>query len=93
MVITIIVGIVALLLGLVGGFFLGAWALRRSMANAELGDQEIIDMAKKMGRNLNPRQVQMIRQQMKKAGNNPPPLLGKRSSDKSKGKVSSMKKK
>ena len=67
---------IGLLVGLVGGVFLGIWLFRRSMATMEPDDQDLTAMAKKMGVNLNPRQLQVVKQQMKKAGNNPPPLFG-----------------
>jgi uncharacterized protein YneF (UPF0154 family) len=78
---------IGLLVGLIGGVFLGVWLFRRSMATMEPDDQDLTAMAKKMGVNLNPRQLQVVKQQMKKAGNNPPPLFGsgKKAKNKPKG--------
>lgn len=69
---------IGLVAGLVGGFFLGVWVLRRSMANMPLNDQDVAQMAKRMGMNLNPKQLQVVKQQMKKAGSTPPPLFGRK---------------
>ena len=77
-----IVAVGFLIVGLVGGFALGLWFFRRSMANMQWGDQDIAQMAKRMGMNLNPRQLQAVKQQMKKAGSQPPPLFGKKNKSK-----------
>lgn len=71
-----------LVIGVVGGFALGLWFFRRSMANMQWEDQDISQMAKRMGMNLNPRQLQVVKQQMKRAGSQPPPLFGKKSKNK-----------
>lgn len=68
--------VIGLIVGLVAGFFLAAWYLRRSMANMEWEDKDIAQMAKRMGMNLNPRQLQLVKQQMKKASAKPAPLFG-----------------
>lgn len=67
--------VIGLIVGLIGGFLLGVWVLRRSMTNMQWEDKDIAQMAKRMGMNLNPRQLQMVKQQMKKAGSNPPPVF------------------
>ena len=69
---------IGLIVGLVGGFFGGVWFLRRSMANMQMDDKEIAQMAKRMGMNLNPKQLQVVKQQMKKTGSNPPPLFNRK---------------
>ncbi|MHB1682689.1 MAG: YneF family protein [Bacilli bacterium] len=69
---------IGLVVGLVGGFFGGAWYLRRSMANMQWEDKDIAQMAKRMGMNLNPRQLQTVKQQMKKTSETPVPLFGKK---------------
>lgn len=79
---TYVVGAVCLVGGLVGGFFIGIWFLRRTMANMQWEDQDVAQMARRMGMNLNPRQLQVVKQQMKKASQNPPPLFGKKSNNK-----------
>lgn len=58
--------VIGLIVGIVGGFAIGVWYLRRSMMNMQMDDKEIMQMAKRMGMNLNPRQLQMVKQQMKK---------------------------
>ncbi len=70
--------VIGLIVGLVGGFFLGVWVLRRSMTNMDMDDKDLAAMAKRMGVNLNPRQLQLVKQQMKKSNTNPPPLFGRR---------------
>lgn len=69
---------IGLIVGLVGGFLLGVWVLRRSMTNMDMDDKDLAAMAKRMGVNLNPRQLQLVKQQMKKSNTNPPPLFGRR---------------
>lgn len=74
--------IIGLVIGLLGGFLLGVWYFRRAMSNMEWDDRDLMQMAKRMGTNLNPRQLQLVKQQMKKAGSNPPPLFGRKKSSK-----------
>lgn len=75
---TYVIGAACLVGGLVGGFFIGVWFLRRTMANMQWEDQDVAQMARRMGMNLNPRQLQVVKQQMKKASQNPAPLFGKK---------------
>ena len=75
---TWVIGAACLVGGAVGGFFLGVWFLRRSMANMQWDDQDIAQMARRMGMNLNPRQLQAVKQQMKKAGSQQQPLFGRK---------------
>lgn len=69
---------IGLVAGLIGGGFLGVWLVRRSMTNMSMDDQDIAQMARRMGMNVNQKQLQVIKQQMRKAGQNPPPLIGKK---------------
>lgn len=74
---------VGLIVGIIGGFAIGVWYLRKSVTNMQMDDKEIMQTAKRMGMNLSPRQLQMVKQQMKKGdatnkNNTPPPTgLGK----------------
>ncbi len=72
--------VVGLIIGVIGGFAIGVWYLRRSMTNMQMDDKEIMQMARKMGMNLSPRQLQMVKQQMKKSDsmkkNTPMPTTG-----------------
>ncbi len=71
---------VGLIIGVVAGFAIGVWYLRRSVTKMQMDDKEIVQMARKMGMNLSPRQLQMVKQQMKKGDmmkkNNPLPTPG-----------------
>ncbi|MCY0901130.1 MAG: YneF family protein [Firmicutes bacterium] len=69
---------IGLVVGAIGGGFLGVWLVRRSMSKMQMDDEDIAQMARKMGMNVNPKQLQVIKQQMRKAGQNPPPLIGKK---------------
>ena len=72
--------VVGLIVGVIGGFAIGVWYLRRSMTNMQMDDKEIMQMARRMGMNLSPRQLQMVKQQMKKGDtmkkNTPVPSTG-----------------
>ena len=71
---------VGLIVGIIGGFAIGVWYLRKSVTNMQMDDKEIMQTAKRMGMNLSPRQLQMVKQQMKKSEttnkNNTPPATG-----------------
>ncbi|UOF89340.1 YneF family protein [Fodinisporobacter ferrooxydans] len=60
-----IVGVVALLIGLGLGFAGGVWFLKRQLTNMQFDDKQIAQMAKRMGMNLNPKQLQQVSKQMK----------------------------
>ncbi len=61
----IITGVVALIAGLVGGFFIGVYYLRKQLENMQNDPQMIQEMAKKMGYNLNRQQMNKAQQMMK----------------------------
>jgi uncharacterized protein YneF (UPF0154 family) len=61
----IITGVVALIAGLVGGFFIGVYYLRKQLENMQSNPQMIQEMAKKMGYNLNKQQMNKAQQMMK----------------------------
>lgn len=61
----IITGVVALIAGLIGGFFIGVYYLRKQLENMQSNPQMIQEMAKKMGYNLNKQQMSKAQQMMK----------------------------
>jgi uncharacterized protein len=61
----IITGVVALIAGLIGGFFIGVYYLRKQLENMQSNPQMIQEMAKKMGYNLNKQQMNKAQQMMK----------------------------
>jgi uncharacterized protein len=60
-----VVGIIALVVGIAIGFALGFWGLKRQMMNMQFDEQQIAQMAKRMGMNLNQKQLQQVTRQMK----------------------------
>jgi len=60
-----IIPIVTLLVGLVGGFFIGAYYLRRQLSNMQMDDKQIQAMARSMGMNLNQKQLKQVSRNMK----------------------------
>ncbi|MNO71004.1 hypothetical protein D3C76_619060 [compost metagenome] len=61
--------IITLIVGLVGGFFIGVYYLRKQMEKMQSDPQMLQKMAKQMGYNLNGKQMQKAQQMMK---NQPP---------------------
>lgn len=61
-----IVAIISLIVGLVGGFFIGVYYLRKQMENMQNDPKMIREMAKKMGYNVNSKQMNKVQQMMKK---------------------------
>jgi len=61
-----IIPIVTLLIGGVGGFFVGVYYLRKQLENMQNNPEMLQEMAKKMGYNLNKQQMQRAQQMMKK---------------------------
>jgi uncharacterized protein YneF (UPF0154 family) len=60
------IGIVlALIVGGVGGFFVGVYYLRRQLEQMQKNPAMIQEMAKKMGYNLNKQQLNKAQQMMK----------------------------
>lgn len=61
----IVIPIVTLILGLVGGFFIGAFYLRKQLEKMQSDPEALQKMAKQMGYNLNSKQMQKAQQMMK----------------------------
>ncbi len=74
-----IIPILTLLVGLAGGFFLGAYYLRRQMSNMQMDDKQIQQMARSMGMNLNQKQLKQVSRNMKNTnfGGKAPKKTGK----------------
>lgn len=62
----VIAAIVALIVGLAGGFFLGILYVRKQMEQMQNDPKMIQEMAKKMGVSLNRQQMNKARQMMNK---------------------------
>ncbi|KHL92124.1 YneF family protein [Paenibacillus sp. LMG 31459] len=62
--------IIMLVVGLIGGFFIGVYYLRRQMTTMQNDPEMLQKVAKQMGYNLNGKQMQRA-QQMMKNGNQP----------------------
>ncbi|PYI50686.1 YneF family protein [Paenibacillus flagellatus] len=60
-----IIPILTLIVGLVGGFFIGVYYLRKQMEAMQSNPEMLQQMAKKMGYNLNKKQMQQMQQMMK----------------------------
>lgn len=67
-----VIPIVTLIVGLVGGFFIGVYYLRRQLTNMQNDPDMLQKMAKQMGYNLNGKQMQQAQQMMKKNGGGMP---------------------
>ncbi|UQZ34726.1 hypothetical protein C2I18_15055 [Paenibacillus sp. PK3_47] len=63
--------IITLVVGLIGGFFIGVYYLRRQMTTMQNDPEMLQKVAKQMGYNLNSKQMQRA-QQMMKNGNQQP---------------------
>lgn len=61
----VLIPIVTLILGLVGGFFIGVFYLRKQMEKMQNDPKMIQEMAKKMGYNVNKQQMQKVQKMMK----------------------------
>lgn len=66
----IVIPIVTLLVGIVIGFYLGVQALKKQMTSMSVDDDQLRAMAKKMGYNLNQKQLNQIKNMQKKMGKN-----------------------
>ncbi|BFH60236.1 MULTISPECIES: YneF family protein [Paenibacillus] len=69
-----VIPVITLIVGLVGGFFIGAFYLRKQMEKMQSDPEMLQKVAKQMGYNLNNRQMQKAQQMMK----NNPQLPGKK---------------
>lgn len=70
--------IITLVVGLLGGFFIGVYYLRRQMTTMQNDPEMLQKVAKQMGYNLNGKQMQRAQQMLK--NNNQPgraPAAGK----------------
>lgn len=65
--------IITLVVGLIGGFFIGVYYLRRQMTTMQNDPEMLQKVAKQMGYNLNGKQMQRAQQMMKNG--NPPGVL------------------
>ncbi|MET3211500.1 MULTISPECIES: YneF family protein [Paenibacillus] len=65
MVWNIVIPIITLIVGLVGGFFIGAYYLRKQLEKMQNDPETLQKMAKQMGYNLNGKQMQKAQQMMK----------------------------
>jgi len=61
-----IIPIVTLLVGGVGGFFVGVYYLRKQLENMQKNPEMLQQMAKQMGYNMNKQQMTKVQQMMKK---------------------------
>ncbi|MFD2615110.1 YneF family protein [Paenibacillus gansuensis] len=61
----IVIPIVTLIVGLVGGFLIGVWYLRKQMEKMQNDPAMIQQMAKQMGYNLNKQQMNKMQNMMK----------------------------
>lgn len=62
----IVIPIVTLVAGLVGGFFIGVYYLRKQIENMQNNPEMLQEMAKKMGYNMNKQQMNKAQQMMKR---------------------------
>ncbi|MGD8191997.1 YneF family protein [Brevibacillus ginsengisoli] len=62
-----IIPILTLILGLVGGFFIGVYYLRKQVSNMQMDEKQIQTMARSMGMNLNQKQLKQMTRNMKNA--------------------------
>lgn len=60
-----VIPIITLIVGLIGGFFIGVWYLRKQLEKMQSDPQMLQKMAKQMGYNLNGKQMQKAQQMMK----------------------------
>jgi hypothetical protein len=62
----IVIPVVTLVAGLVGGFFIGVYYLRRQLEEMQNNPEMLQKMARQMGYNINKQQLQRVQQMMKK---------------------------
>lgn len=63
----IVIGILCLLIGALGGFYGGVAILKKKMEGQQMSEKEVQIMAKRMGMNLNQKQLTQVTRQMKTA--------------------------
>ncbi|MBM7567992.1 YneF family protein [Paenibacillus sacheonensis] len=71
---TVIISIITLIVGAVGGFFVGVYYLRKQLEKMQNDPEMLKKMAKQMGYNMNNQQLQKAQTMMK----NQQPRPGKR---------------
>ena len=62
----IVIPIVTLIAGLIGGFFIGVYYLRKQLEQMQKDPEMIQKLARQMGYKVNKKQVQQVQQMMKK---------------------------
>ena len=62
----IVIPVATLVAGLVGGFFIGVYYLRRQLEEMQNNPEMLQKMARQMGYNINKQQLQRVQQMMKK---------------------------
>ncbi|MVO99774.1 MULTISPECIES: YneF family protein [Paenibacillus] len=67
----IIIPILTLIVGLVGGFFIGVYYLRRQLESMQNNPEMIQKMAKQMGYNMNKQQMTKVQSMMKNQNMSP----------------------
>ncbi|KIL42229.1 hypothetical protein SD70_01385 [Gordoniibacillus kamchatkensis] len=60
-----VIPIVTLVVGLIGGFFIGVYYLRRQLETMQRDPEKLQQMAKQMGYNLNKQQMNKMQAMMK----------------------------
>jgi uncharacterized protein YneF (UPF0154 family) len=60
-----VIPIVTLIVGLVGGFFIGVYYLRKQLEAMQSNPEMLQQMAKRMGYNLNKQQLNKVQNMMK----------------------------
>jgi uncharacterized protein YneF (UPF0154 family) len=68
----IVIPIATLIVGAVGGFFIGVYYLRKQLEKMQSDPEMLQKMAKQMGYNLNGKQMQRAQQMMKNQGGGQP---------------------
>lgn len=63
-----VIPIVTLIIGIALGFYLGIQTLKKQMTNMTMDDNQLREMAKKMGYNVNQKQLQQIKNMQKRMG-------------------------
>lgn len=63
---TVIISIITLIVGAVGGFFVGVFYLRKQLEKMQSDPEMLQKMAKQMGYNMNKQQLQKAQQMMGK---------------------------
>jgi uncharacterized protein len=61
----ILIPILTLIVGLVGGFFIGVFYLRRQLESMQNNPEMLQKMAKQMGYNMNKQQMNKVQNMMK----------------------------